>query len=161
VPRTHSGVFPFSETECQIRPVSLAIYNISPPVGVDSGGNPSVAWPYMASGNYFDTLGIQPLLRRFFHASDEQGTGSAPYEEIRILALIVKGCKNREIAIRLKSSQQVIKNYLCSIYNKTGVSERLELALFTIHHHVLAQVAGEMGERIEAEERQALPIAAD
>jgi len=58
---------------------NLALYNISPPVGVNSGGTPSVAWPYMASGNYFDTLGIQPLLGRFFHASDEQGTGSAPY----------------------------------------------------------------------------------
>jgi predicted permease len=58
---------------------SLALYNIGSPVGIDSGGNPSTAWPYMASGNYFDALGIQPLVGRFFHASDERGTGSSPY----------------------------------------------------------------------------------
>ncbi len=34
---------------------------------------------YLVSGNYFDMLGVQPLLGRFFHASDEHGTNSAPY----------------------------------------------------------------------------------
>ncbi len=58
---------------------SLITYNIIGPVGVDTGGNPSTAWPYLASGNYFDALGIQPYLGRFYHASDEQGTNSAPY----------------------------------------------------------------------------------
>jgi len=51
-------------------------------------------------------------------------------KEMRIVALIVQGCKNREIAIRLKTTEQVIKNYLRSVYDKTGVSDRLELALF-------------------------------
>lgn len=37
------------------------------------------SWGYSASGNYFDVLGIQPVLGRFFHASDEHGLGSAPY----------------------------------------------------------------------------------
>jgi DNA-binding NarL/FixJ family response regulator len=73
-------------------------------------------------------------------------------KEMRIVALIVQGCKNREIAMRLKTTEQVIKNYLRSIYDKTGVSDRLELALFTIHHRVLAQAAAEMGSRLEAEE---------
>jgi predicted permease len=58
---------------------SLVTFNIMGPVGVDTGGNPSTAWPYMASGNYFDSLGIQPYLGRFFHASDEHGINSAPY----------------------------------------------------------------------------------
>lgn len=58
---------------------SLASYNIVGPVGVDTGHNPSTAWPYLASGNYFDALGIQPYLGRFFHAADEHGYGSAPY----------------------------------------------------------------------------------
>ncbi len=57
----------------------LAAYNIIGSVGVDTGGNPSTAWPYLASGNYFDTLGIQPYLGRFFHASDEKGVESAPF----------------------------------------------------------------------------------
>lgn len=74
-------------------------------------------------------------------------------KEMRIVALIVQGCKNREIATRLKTTEQVIKNYLRSIYDKTGVSDRLELALFTIHHRVLAQAAAEVGSKLEAEEQ--------
>lgn len=76
-------------------------------------------------------------------------------KEMRIVALIVQGCKNREIAIRLKTTEQVIKNYLRSIYDKTGVSDRLELALFTIHHRVLAAAAAEVGSKLEAEEQAA------
>src|SRR5580698_8942029 len=76
-------------------------------------------------------------------------------KEMRIVALIVQGCKNREIAMRLKTTEQVIKNYLRSIYDKTGVGDRLELALFTIHHRVLAQAAAEVGSKLEAEEQAA------
>jgi DNA-binding NarL/FixJ family response regulator len=76
-------------------------------------------------------------------------------KEMRIVALIVQGCKNREIALRLKTTEQVIKNYLRSVYDKTGVSDRLELALFTLHHRVLAQAAAEVGHKLEAEETDA------
>jgi predicted permease len=58
---------------------SLFAYDITGQVGVDTGANPSTAWPYLASGNYFDSLGIQPWRGRFFHASDEHGKNSAPY----------------------------------------------------------------------------------
>ena len=58
---------------------SLIGYNIIGSVGVDTGGNPSTAWPYEATGNYFDALGIQPYLGRFFHPSDEHGYNSAPF----------------------------------------------------------------------------------
>jgi predicted permease len=58
---------------------SLIAYNIMGPVGLDTGGNPSTMWPYAASGNYFDGLGIQPYLGRFFHAADEHGNNSAPF----------------------------------------------------------------------------------
>ncbi len=47
--------------------------------GLDTGGNASRVWAAMVSGNYFDALGIQPYLGRFFHGSDEHGTNSAPY----------------------------------------------------------------------------------
>jgi DNA-binding NarL/FixJ family response regulator len=80
-------------------------------------------------------------------------------KEMRIVALIVQGCKNREIAVRLKTTEQVIKNYLRSIYDKTGVGDRLELALFTIHHRVLAQAAAEVGSKLEAEEQSASAVA--
>jgi predicted permease len=59
---------------------SLASYDIVGGVGLDTGGgSPSVAWPYMVSGNYFDSLGIQPYLGRFLHSSDEHGKNSVPY----------------------------------------------------------------------------------
>jgi predicted permease len=49
------------------------------PVGFDTGGNPSQAWCYEVTGNYFDALGIHPYLGRFFHSADEHGSNSAPY----------------------------------------------------------------------------------
>jgi predicted permease len=58
---------------------SMVASMIIGPVGVNSNGTPTTAWPYLTSGNYFDALGIQPYLGRFFHASDEKGTNSAPY----------------------------------------------------------------------------------
>ena len=39
------------------------------------------------------------------------------------------------------TTEQVIKNYLRNVYDKIGVSERMELALFTIHHRILAEAA--------------------
>lgn len=69
-------------------------------------------------------------------------------KEMKIVALIVQGCKNKEIAMRLTTTEQVIKNYLRSIYDKTGVSDRLELALFTIHHRMLAEAAAAAGDLI-------------
>ncbi|HEX4807472.1 MAG TPA: ABC transporter permease [Bryobacteraceae bacterium] len=47
--------------------------------GLNTGENPSRVWLYEVTGNYFDVLGIQPHLGRFFHASDEHGPDSAPY----------------------------------------------------------------------------------
>ncbi len=71
-------------------------------------------------------------------------------KEMQIVALIAQGCKNKQIATQLNTKEQVIKNYLRSIYDKTGVSDRLELALFTIHHRILAEAAARAGEMIHA-----------
>ena len=71
-------------------------------------------------------------------------------KEMQIVALIVQGCKNKDIATQLGTKEQVIKNYLRSIYDKTGVSDRLELALFTIHHRALAEAAAKAGHLIHA-----------
>ncbi len=57
----------------------LLLFQIIGPVGIDTGSHPSTAWPYLTSGNYFDLLGVQPHLGRFFHAFDEKGANSAPY----------------------------------------------------------------------------------
>jgi predicted permease len=58
---------------------NMTMYNIIGPVGFDTGNNPMTAWPYEASGNYFDALGIQPYVGRFFHKEDEKGVNSAPW----------------------------------------------------------------------------------
>jgi DNA-binding NarL/FixJ family response regulator len=46
------------------------------------------------------------------------------------------------------TTEQVVKNHLRSVYDKTGVSDRLELALFTIHHKTLARAAAAVGEEM-------------
>jgi predicted permease len=48
-------------------------------VGLDTGANPARAWLLETSGNYFDAMGLDPYLGRFFHTSDEHGPNSAPY----------------------------------------------------------------------------------
>ena len=55
----------------------LSAYNLQ--VGLDTDDHPSRVWVDEVTGNYFDVLGIQPYLGRFFHASDEHGPNSAPY----------------------------------------------------------------------------------
>jgi predicted permease len=58
---------------------TLAGYTIPGAVGIDTGGNPSTVWPYLVTGNYFESLGIKPYLGRFLRTSDEHGPNSVPY----------------------------------------------------------------------------------
>jgi two-component system, NarL family, nitrate/nitrite response regulator NarL len=60
-------------------------------------------------------------------------------KELSIIACITQGKRNKEIAYQLGTSEQVIKNYLRKIYDKLGVSDRLELALYCLHHQILKQ----------------------
>ena len=46
---------------------------------VERAGAPARAWGYLATGNYFDVLGVQPAAGRFFHQEDDQRPGAAPY----------------------------------------------------------------------------------
>ena len=48
-------------------------------VGLDTGHGASLTWGWIVSGNYFDLLGVEPYIGRFFHSSDERGPNSAPY----------------------------------------------------------------------------------
>lgn len=73
-------------------------------------------------------------------------------KEIRIMAAVVRGFKNRDIAMQLYTSEQVVKNSLRHIFDKTGVSDRLELALYVLHHKVLAQATAAV--QIEPEQRR-------
>ncbi len=56
--------------------------------------------------------------------------------EIEIVSAIVAGDSNRGIADRVGISLQTVKHHLTSIFDKTGVSSRLELALFAIRHGI-------------------------
>jgi DNA-binding NarL/FixJ family response regulator len=70
-------------------------------------------------------------------------------KELQIVALVTEGGKNKEIAVQLGTKEQVIKNYLRNIYDKTGVSDRLELAVFTQHHRTLADAATRVREELQ------------
>jgi predicted permease len=48
-------------------------------LGLKVGRSVIQSWGFAVSGNYFDVLGVQPALGRFFHGADEHGPGSAPY----------------------------------------------------------------------------------
>jgi DNA-binding NarL/FixJ family response regulator len=53
--------------------------------------------------------------------------------EREIVALVAQGYKNKEMAERMFISEQTVKNHLHNIFDKLGVSDRLELALYAIH----------------------------
>jgi DNA-binding NarL/FixJ family response regulator len=58
-------------------------------------------------------------------------------KELAIIACITRGMRNKEIAYQIGTTEQVIKNYLRKVYDKLGVSDRLELALYCLHHQIL------------------------
>ena len=58
-------------------------------------------------------------------------------KELTIIGCIAKGMRNREIADQIGTTEQVIKNYLRKVYDKLGVSDRLELALYCIQHELV------------------------
>jgi two-component system nitrate/nitrite response regulator NarL len=57
-------------------------------------------------------------------------------KELAIITCITQGKRNKEIAYQLGTTEQVIKNYLRKVYDKLGVSDRLELALYCLHNQV-------------------------
>jgi two-component system, NarL family, nitrate/nitrite response regulator NarL len=66
-----------------------------------------------------------------------QGDFGLTRREREILTLVVEGDTNKGIARRLSVGQDTVKHHLTSIFNKTGVSSRLELALFAIHYKLV------------------------
>jgi DNA-binding NarL/FixJ family response regulator len=72
-------------------------------------------------------------------------TGSRPKvsltpKESLIVSGVTQGMKNKEIALRVGTTEQVVKNYLRKVYDKLGVADRLELALYCLNHRVLEGV---------------------
>src|SRR3954451_23764055 len=80
---------------------------------------------------------------RQFATPGEMMSGGAPgkgrersplsQREREIVGLVAQGYKNREMAEKMFISEQTVKNHLHNIFDKLGVSDRLELALYAIH----------------------------
>ena len=68
------------------------------------------------------------------HAS---GTFGITPREMEIITAIVNGYTNKDIAHRFSLSQQTVKHHLTNIFDKLGVSNRLELALFAVNHDLV------------------------
>ncbi len=71
------------------------------------------------------------------HGREEHRPFGLTSRELQVVQAVVAGYTNKEIAARLGISQNTAKHHLSSIFDKLGVSNRLELALFTHSHRIL------------------------
>jgi DNA-binding NarL/FixJ family response regulator len=65
-------------------------------------------------------------------------------KELQIISGVTQGMKNKDIAQEIGTTEQVVKNYLRKVYDKLGVSDRLELALYCMHHRLLEKARSAM-----------------
>jgi DNA-binding NarL/FixJ family response regulator len=79
---------------------------------------------------------LQQLMAQAAAAPGRKTYGLTP-RELEVVACIVEGCSNRDIAKQFSISEETVKRHLSNIFDKTGVSTRLELALFTIAHKLV------------------------
>jgi DNA-binding NarL/FixJ family response regulator len=90
---------------------------------------------------WLDTQGIRWVLEAYRN-QNSRASGSRPKvqltpKESLIVSCVTQGMKNKEIALRVGTTEQVVKNYLRKVYDKLGVADRLELALYCLNHHVV------------------------
>src|SRR6266853_1867764 len=82
------------------------------------------------------------VLKAFSKSSDGGPRREKPLlsdREKEIVQLVAQGYRNKEIGEKLFISEQTVKNHLHNIFDKLGVSDRLELALYAIHHRLIDQ----------------------
>src|SRR6202521_4620557 len=98
---------------------------------------------------WLDSHTTAAVIRQFV-AADEMPASSMPQtaaprerersplsqREREIVALVAQGFKNKEMAEKMFISEQTVKNHLHNIFDKLGVSDRLESALHTIHNNL-------------------------
>ena len=77
---------------------------------------------------------VQRLSAASPQPSLSQGRFGLTAREIEIISFITQGCMNRDIANSLSITEETVKRHLTNIFNKVGMSNRLELALFAIEH---------------------------
>jgi DNA-binding NarL/FixJ family response regulator len=69
--------------------------------------------------------------------ADRTPVGMLTKRELQIVGAIAEGASNKDIGQQFNLSEQTIKNHLSHIFDKVGVSNRLELALYAMHHGLL------------------------
>ena len=90
---------------------------------------------------WLDSHTTAAVMRQFAQPTDVMGSqpgrgrerSPLSQREREIVTLVAQGYKNREMAEKMFISEQTVKNHLHNIFDKLGVSDRLELALYAIH----------------------------
>ncbi|OLC92655.1 MAG: hypothetical protein AUH86_18550 [Acidobacteria bacterium 13_1_40CM_4_58_4] len=90
---------------------------------------------------WLDSRGIHWVLEAYRTQGARPASSRAKVQltpkESLIVSCVTQGMKNKEIALRVGTTEQVVKNYLRKVYDKLGVADRLELALFCLNNRVL------------------------
>jgi DNA-binding NarL/FixJ family response regulator len=94
-----------------------------------------------AGETWLDSQGVHWVLDAYRNQSNRPTNGRPKVQltpkESLIVSCVTQGMKNKEIALRVGTTEQVVKNYLRKVYDKLGVADRLELALYCLNHHVV------------------------
>jgi DNA-binding NarL/FixJ family response regulator len=79
---------------------------------------------------------LNVLMKEAAAGPDKKTYGLTP-RELEVVTCIVEGCSNKDVAKQFAISEETVKRHLSNIFDKTGVSTRLELALFAIAHKLV------------------------
>jgi len=79
---------------------------------------------------------LQELMAQPAAVPERKTYGLTP-RDLEVVTCIVEGCSNRDIATQFTISEETVKRHLSNVFDKTGVSTRLELALFAIAHKLV------------------------
>ena len=95
----------------------------------------------VAGETWLDNQAIHWVMQAYRN-QNSRSSGARPKvqltpKETLIVSCVTQGMKNKEIALRVGTTEQVVKNYLRKVYDKLGVADRLELALYCLNHHVV------------------------
>lgn len=88
---------------------------------------------------------LEKELRRLAEASETSSNLTnfgLTRREREIVAAVISGLSNREIARKFRISEETVKHHVTNIFDKLGVYNRLEMALFAIHHGLVARADG-------------------
>lgn len=86
------------------------------------------------------TTTVLKEFRRLAKQGDaDQGLGGLTSKELEILRLLATGLSNREIANRLSLSEKTVKNYLSNVFQKLGISDRVQAAIYALRHGLVAE----------------------